>query len=97
MFLVVLYETILIGIVALIIALVITYPILLYYFYNPIPLTGELADAMEMFGAEPIMPFSLDADIFINQTIAIILIAFIASLYPLTKILRFNILKSLRS
>lgn len=97
LFLIVLYETIIIGIVALIIALAITYPVLLYYFYNPIPLTGELADAMKMFGAEPIMPFSLDADIFINQTIAIIVIAFIASLYPLTKIMRFNILKSLRS
>jgi ABC-type lipoprotein release transport system permease subunit len=97
LFLIVLYETIMIGVVALIVAIIIAYPILLYYFYNPIPLTGELADAMEMFGAEPIMPFSLDADIFINQTAAIIVIAFIASLYPLTKILRFNILKSLRS
>jgi len=97
LFLIVLYETIMIGIVALIVALIISYPVLLYYFYNPIPLEGELAEAMEMFGAEPIMPFSLDADIFINQTVAIIVIAFIASMYPLIKILRFNVLKSLRS
>lgn len=97
LFLVVLYETIMIGVVAIIISLIITYPILLYYYNNPIPLTGELAEAMEMFGAEPIMPFSLEADIFINQTIAVIVIAFIASLYPLTKILRFNVLKAMRS
>jgi ABC-type lipoprotein release transport system permease subunit len=97
LFLVVLYETIIIGIVALIISLIITYPILLYYFNNPIPLKGELAQAMEMFGAEPIMPFSLDAEIFINQILAVIIIAFIASLYPLTKILRFNVLKGMRS
>jgi ABC-type lipoprotein release transport system permease subunit len=97
LFLVVLYETIMIGIVALIISLIITYPILLYYFNNPIPLKGELAQAMEMFGAEPIMPFSLDAEIFINQILAVIIIAFIASLYPLTKILRFNVLKGMRS
>ncbi len=97
LFLVVLYETIMIGVVALIISLIITYPVLLYYFYNPVPLTGEMAQAMEMFGAEPIMPFSLDADIFINQTLAVIIIAFIASLYPLTKILRFEVLKAMRS
>ena len=97
LFLVVLYETIMIGIVALIISLIITYPILLYYYYNPVPLTGEMAQAMEMFGAEPIMPFSLDADIFINQILAVIIIAFIASLYPLTKILRFEVLKAMRS
>lgn len=97
LFLVVLYETIMIGIVALIISLIITYPVLLYYFYNPVPLEGEFAEAMEMFGAEPIMPFSLDADIFINQTLAVIVIAFIASLYPLTKILRFKVLQAMRS
>lgn len=97
LFLVILYETIMIGIVALIISLIITYPVLLYYFYNPVPLEGEFAEAMEMFGAEPIMPFSLDADIFINQTLAVIVIAFIASLYPLTKILRFKVLQAMRS
>ena len=97
LFLVVLYETIMIGIVALIISLIITYPVLLYYFYNTILLTGEMAEAMKMFGAEPIMPFSLDADIFINQTLAVIIIAFIASLYPLTKILRFKVLQAMRS
>ncbi len=97
LFLVILFETIMIGIVALIISLIITYPVLLYYFYNPVPLEGEFAEAMEMFGAEPIMPFSLDADIFINQTMAVIIIAFIASLYPLTKILRFKVLQAMRS
>lgn len=97
LFLVVLFETVMIGVVALIISLIISYPILFYYFKNPIPLEGELAEAMEMFGAEPIMPFSLDADIFINQTLAVIIIACIASLYPLTKILRFEILKAMRS
>jgi ABC-type lipoprotein release transport system permease subunit len=97
LFIIVLYETIMIGIVALIISLIITYPILLYYFYNPIPLEGELAQAMEMFGAEPIMPFSLDAEIFINQILAVIVIAFVASIYPLIKILRFNVLKGMRS
>ena len=97
LFLVVLYETIMIGIVALVFSLLITYPILLYYFYNPIQLEGEFAKAMEMFGAEPVMPFSLDADIFVNQILAVMIIAIIASLYPLTKILRFNILKGMRS
>lgn len=97
LFLVVLFETIMIGIVAIIVSLIISYPVLLHYYNNPIPLTGELADAMEMFGAEPLMPFSLEASIFINQTLAVILIAFIASLYPLTKILRFNVLKAMRS
>ena len=97
LFLVVFFETVMIGFVAVIVSLIISYPILLYYFYNPIPLTGELAEAMEMFGAEPVMPFSLEAGIFINQTIAVIVLALVASIYPLTKILRFNVLQAMRS
>ena len=97
LFLVVFFETVMLGIVGIIVSLIITYPVLFYYHNNPIPLSGEIAQAMETFGAEAIVPFSLNPDIFISQTLAVILIAFIATLYPLTKILRFNILKAMRS
>ncbi|MCK5085992.1 MAG: ABC transporter permease [Melioribacteraceae bacterium] len=97
LFLIVFTETLMIGLVAVLAALIASYPLLLYLYYNPIPLTGEIAEAMEMFGVEPIMPFAITADIFINQSLAVILISIIAILYPLSSILRFNILKAMRS
>lgn len=95
--LVVLWETIFIGIIAVILAILFAYPVLLYLFHNPIPLTGELAESMATFGVEPILPFSIKTGIFFNQTLIVIGIAIIAVLYPLSVILKFNILKAMRS
>ncbi len=95
--LMVIYETVLLGILAILLGIVFTYPVLLYLHYNPIPLTGEIAESMKLFGAEPILPFSIKPDIFINQTISVIIIAFVAVFYPLSVILKFNVLKAMRS
>lgn len=93
---VVFWETLLIGFVAILIGLLITYPLILYLSHNPIPLTGEFAKSMELVGAEPSMPFVAKPTIFINQTISIILITLIAVIYPLIFILKFNVQKAMR-
>ncbi len=90
-------ETFLIGIVAIIIGILVSYPFLLYLSNNPITLTGELAKSMEIFGAEPIIPFSINPMIFINQTLSVIAITIVAVFYPLYVILKFNVLKAMRS
>jgi ABC-type lipoprotein release transport system permease subunit len=93
----VVWETIFIGIVAILAGLLITYPLLLYLFYHPIPLTGDLASYMIAFGAEPVLPFSVNPGIFIVQTISVIIISIIAVIYPLSVLLRFDVLKAMRS
>jgi len=94
---VVFLETLLIGIVAVVIGIIITLPVLLYLSNNPIELTGEFAKSMETVGAEPLMPFVINLKMFINQTLSVILIAFVAIIYPLFFILRFNVLKAMRN
>jgi len=95
--LVVLWETISIGAVAIIIGIIAAYPLLLYLSHNPIPLTGELADSMLAFGVEPIVPFSVKLSIFLNQTLTVVLITIFAILYPLSVILKLDIMKAMRS
>lgn len=58
------------------------YPLLLYLFYNPIPLTGDAAEAMLSFGMDPVVPFSLDPGIFFAQISTVFLISLITSVYP---------------
>jgi ABC-type lipoprotein release transport system permease subunit len=94
---VVFLETVFIGIVAVLVGIAITFPFLLYLSNNPIVLAGEFAKSMETVGAEPIMPFVINPELFINQTLSIILIAFIAVIYPLFFILRFDVLKAMRN
>lgn len=89
-------ETFLIGIVAIILGILVSYPFLVYLYYNPIPLTGELANSMEVLGAEPVLPFSINPMIFINQTLSVVAITIIAVFYPLYVILKFDVLKAMR-
>ena len=94
---IVMWETIFIGAVAIIAGVIVSYPLLYYLSLNPIPLTGEIAVSMEAFGAEPILPFSVKPIIFINQTLSVIAIAAVAVIYPLSVILKFDVLKAIRS
>ena len=91
------WETLLIGLVAVLLGLLITYPLISYLADNPIQLTGELAKSMESVGAEPVMPFVDKPIIFVNQTASVIFITLIAIIYPLFFILKFNVLKAMRS
>lgn len=97
LFYIIFIETLMIGTVAIITSIIAVFPLLSYLYKNPIPLEGELAEAMLEFGVDPIIPFSIDAGIFINQTITVILIALVVILYPLSKVLKLDVLKSMRS
>ncbi|OYT17312.1 MAG: transporter [Bacteroidetes bacterium 4572_77] len=90
------YEAILMNSVGVLLGILLTIPIVIYYNINPITLTGEMAASMEQFGIEPILPTSLDVSIFINNTLIIIIITAIAAIYPLFTILKMNVIKSLR-
>ena len=91
------WETIILGIFSSLLGFVIIFPILYYLHLHPIPLTGEIADSLRAFGVEPILPFSIKADIFINQFATVAVIVVFAALYPLLTVLRFNVIKALRS
>lgn len=91
------YETLIIGILGIISGAIGGFPIILYFYYHPIRLGGEMAEAMEKFNAEPIMPFALEPGYFINQGMVVILMALLAFIFPLIFISRFNIIKGMRN
>jgi ABC-type lipoprotein release transport system permease subunit len=61
----------------------ISLPILIYYYHNPVFMSGESADAIEAFGVEAAYFFSLQPQLFYNQAWAILFMAFVLSFYPL--------------
>ena len=58
-------------------------PLLLYMKGHPIKLTGDVAEVMIRYGFEPLIPFLVEPSIFINQTMTVLAISILASLYPL--------------
>lgn len=88
-------ESLYMGLIGIISGLIVAFPITFYYYKNPIPLKGELAKIMIQYGLEPVMPFSIDFTIYLNQFFVVLLLLFISSIYPLLKIRNFKLITSL--
>lgn len=65
-------------------------PIVYYLYKYPIRFTGEMGNAYEQFGFEPIFPASLNPNIFITQGLIVLVLGMLLSTYPLVKIARLN-------
>jgi lipoprotein-releasing system permease protein len=89
-------ETILIGIIGCAAGLLISYFFCLYFYYNPIPLTDEMATATEQYGMEPYMFFSMKASLFYSQMIIVFIISVFISIFPVYNISRLKITKAMR-
>jgi len=96
MMLVSVLESIMVSFIGVIIGIIISIPITYYLKKNPIVLSGDFAKAWEMFGIDPIMPFSVDPNIYFWQSIIVFVIALICAIYPLLFISKLNIIKAFR-
>lgn len=90
------FETLIINILGIISGISIAIPLIIYFREFPIKMTGEMAESVEKLGVEPILPTIMKLSIFINNISIILIIAAIASLYPLVSIFRMTVIKSLR-
>lgn len=94
---VVFFESLFIGIIGCSAGLLVSYLFCLWFYYNPIPLTGEMASATIQYGMEPYMYFSLKTSIFYSQLILVFLISVFIAVLPVYKIYRMKITSALRA
>lgn len=69
--------------IGVLLGVVVSLPILTYYFFNPLYFSGTSADAIETFGMEPAYFFSLEPSLFYSQAWAIFFMVAILGFYPL--------------
>lgn len=93
---VVFLEMVIMAGIGVLTGVVMALPFLIFFFKNPIYLTGESAEAIEKFGIEAAYFFSLDSEIFINQAWAILIMALILGFYPLLVIFKLKPVKAMR-
>lgn len=92
-----LLETFLVGMVGVLAGLLASYPLNYYFYLNPIPLTGKAAEMMLDMGFDPIMKFSMDSVVFVNQAITIFVITLLIAIYPLITVRKLSIMNALRA
>jgi ABC-type lipoprotein release transport system permease subunit len=90
-------ELLLMGFSGTLAGIIMAMPLLIYFYFNPIRFTGEYQKLSESFGYEAILPFSMDAGIFLYQAMMVFLITIILGIYPLNKIHRLRIADAMRN
>jgi ABC-type lipoprotein release transport system permease subunit len=86
-------ESIFISLSGIIAGMLLSIPIVLYFYYNPIPLSGEMAETMAEYGFEAVLPFSATPALFIKQARIVLVLAFVVGLYPIKKVFQLDIMK----
>ncbi len=80
-------ESIMLSMLGVLIGILISFPVVLYFYHHPIPLSAEMAKTSEAYGMEAIIPFSLEPKIFFYQALAVLSISLLAMTYPFFRIL----------
>ncbi|MCP4440148.1 MAG: ABC transporter permease [Aureispira sp.] len=90
-------ETVFLGLLGVLLGLLVSVPLTMYFYYNPIIVTGELAEIYEKFGIEPSLSTSIDPDLYYTQAIVVFVITSVLAIYPALKILRLKPVDAMRS
>jgi ABC-type lipoprotein release transport system permease subunit len=89
-------EMMLLGAVGLVCGLLASVPLILYFYYYPVVLKGDLANMMEDWGWEAVMPTAWFGPYFYWQAVIVALMVVLATLYPLRKIGKLKEIEALK-
>jgi ABC-type lipoprotein release transport system permease subunit len=84
-FRIVFLESMMLATVGLLIGLAVGISLVIYFEANPVALTGQAAEAIELFGMEPVMTWKLKPLNPIGSAVTILAVAAVAALYPALK------------
>lgn len=90
-------EMMLLGAIGLVCGLAASVPLILYFYYNPVVLKGELGSMMEDYGWDAVMPTAWFGPYFYWQALIVALMLLLATIYPLRKIGKLKEIEALRS
>ncbi|MCB2221804.1 MAG: ABC transporter permease [Bacteroidetes bacterium] len=90
-------ETVLTGLLGAASGIIGSIPIVVYFYNNPIKLTGDAAQTMIDMGMEPLMYFSLSPFVFYNQAITVFFITVVIGVFPVYKAFNLKINQALKA
>ena len=90
------YETIFLSAIGILLGIVLSRPIVLYFYNNPLEFPSEQVEMMENQGFEAVIPFMSSYDIPITHGIIIFFISLIICFYPILTIYKLNPIKAMK-
>ncbi|MDV5169318.1 ABC transporter permease [Photobacterium rosenbergii] len=89
-------ESLMIGFLGIAMGMVITLPVLVWFYFNPITLTGETAELVLEMGWDPILPMALDPVLMLDQILIVLVLLVVCLMYPMWRIRRLEVVKALK-
>jgi ABC-type lipoprotein release transport system permease subunit len=90
-------EMLLLGFIGLVCGLLASTPLILYFYYYPVVLKGDMANMLEDWGWEAVMPTAWFGAYFYWQAVIVALMILLATIYPLRKIDKLKEIEALKS
>ncbi|TFH37178.1 MAG: hypothetical protein E4G95_04990 [Bacteroidia bacterium] len=91
------YEMLYIGIIGIGMGIAVALPTIIYGFYHPVRLSGEIAKMMEDYGFEPVMAFKWIDTYFLWQSVVVAIMVLLSVIYPVRKIMKLKEINALRA
>ncbi|SDJ68018.1 ABC-type transport system, involved in lipoprotein release, permease component [Ferrimonas sediminum] len=94
--LLIIIESGLLALVGVVLGLAIAAPLLAWFAYHPLTLTGEAARMVMEMGWDPLMPVLLSPQLVINQILIVLGLLGLCLAYPLWRLYRLNLVQALK-
>lgn len=92
----VILESIMIAALGAMAGLILSFPVVYFYYLNPIPVPEESAEMYRQMNMEPILQISIKPGYMLLQFAIVLGVSIVASIIPLNNILKFNIVDIIR-
>jgi ABC-type lipoprotein release transport system permease subunit len=90
-------EMVLLGTLGLICGLLTSVPLIVWFYYYPVVLKGEMGQMMEDWGWDAVMPTAWFGPYFYWQAAVVVLMVLLATFYALRKIGKLKVIEALKS
>lgn len=88
-------EAMFIGLIGVIAGIGVSYPLVRYLFYNPVHVTGKMAETYQSMGFEPLIAFGKDTGVFLMPALTIFIIFTIIAFYQMWFVARLKTVDAL--
>lgn len=90
------YETLFLAFLGIMSGVIFTLPVVMYFKNEPIHLGGDMAAKFAEFGFEPVIAFSAQPYVFLNNVLIVFFIVLLVYLYPYRKLRKLDSIKAMR-
>jgi ABC-type lipoprotein release transport system permease subunit len=89
-------EMFFIALIGVIAGMVVSVPVVAWFHFHPIQLSGAYAETMEVYGMEPVIPVLWQSDYILFQGLVVFILTLVAITYPIMSVGRLNVIKALK-